>query len=69
MSDQYDYVATRIGDAREKRLDRLLGGAIKTTEQLHYENGYLRALHDVEQFGVQYRQSKLPPLQEDDEDI
>lgn len=69
MSDQYDYVKSRIEDVQEEKLNRLLSGNVKTIEILEFERGYLKAMQDVEQFGRDYITSKTPKPQDDEEEI
>lgn len=68
MSEQFDYIRSRIEEAREGKLSRMLHGHHKTLEDLRYDVGYLKALQDIDQFGIDYVSSKNPPKQEEDDE-
>lgn len=66
MSEQLDYVNQQIEKEQEDRLKRYLAGNIKTTEDMQFDRGYLRALQDVLGFQRDYISLKNPPREEDE---
>lgn len=68
MSEQLDYIRSRIEDAREDKLKRLLAGNF-TADTIQFERGYLKALQDIDGFGNDYISAKnhKPETEEEDE--
>lgn len=68
MSEQLDYVNTRIDKARATLIDRFISGFYKNlpSQEISYDSGYLKALEDVEEFQKDYAKAKNPPREEDD---